>query len=71
MIIGEPSLEDDKNIILCTNILAKPSLTTHSNVFNSNNEDSAHKLWKAIAKGCLIQVMQLSSSIKPIGQHNI
>ncbi|KNZ54133.1 hypothetical protein VP01_3031g1 [Puccinia sorghi] len=50
MINGEPVLEDDDNTILCAIILAKLSSTTHSNVVNSNNEDNAQDLWKAITK---------------------
>ncbi|KNZ43843.1 hypothetical protein VP01_9804g1 [Puccinia sorghi] len=50
MINGKPALEDEDNSILCAIILAKISQATHSNIINSENEDDAQGLWKAILK---------------------
>jgi hypothetical protein len=50
MLDGQPALEDDDNTILCAILLAKLSASTHSNVVNSGNEDSAQELWKSIMK---------------------
>ncbi|KNZ53977.1 hypothetical protein VP01_3087g5 [Puccinia sorghi] len=50
MIDGQPDLEDDDNTILCAIILSKLSTATQNNVVNSENEDNAQALWKAILK---------------------
>ncbi|KNZ60244.1 hypothetical protein VP01_158g13 [Puccinia sorghi] len=50
MLNGQPELEEDDNTILCAIILSKLSTVTQSNVVNSENEDNAQLLWKAILK---------------------
>ncbi|KNZ45693.1 hypothetical protein VP01_78g3 [Puccinia sorghi] len=50
MIDGQPDLEEDDNTILCAIILSKLSTQTQNNVVNSENEDNAQLLWKAILK---------------------
>ncbi|KNZ55541.1 hypothetical protein VP01_2654g6 [Puccinia sorghi] len=50
ILAGGPALDETDNTILCAIILAKLSVITHNNVVNSNNEDDAIELWKAILK---------------------
>ncbi|KNZ51628.1 hypothetical protein VP01_3880g1 [Puccinia sorghi] len=50
MVNGQPDLKEDENTILCAIILSKLSTQTQNNVGNSENEDNAQLLWKAILK---------------------